>query len=66
MGISNPKDIIFFSDFFPQFVSISPHLDLSLTILTLIHALKRTGGKKGVAALCLGGGDATAVAIEIL
>ncbi|MDC4972338.1 LysE family translocator [Acinetobacter baumannii] len=35
VGISNPKDIIFFSAFFPQFVSISPHLDLSLTILTL-------------------------------
>ncbi|MFW2746514.1 hypothetical protein ACN6QP_17105, partial [Acinetobacter baumannii] len=28
--------------------------------------LKRTGGKKGVAALCIGGGEATAVAIEIL
>ncbi|AOM85727.1 thiolase family protein [Acinetobacter baumannii] len=38
----------------------------SRIILTLIHALKRTGGKKGVAALCIGGGEATAVAIEIL
>ncbi|MDP7952885.1 thiolase family protein [Acinetobacter baumannii] len=38
----------------------------SRIILTLIHALKRTGGKKGVAALCIGGGGATAVAIEIL
>ncbi|MBD0239085.1 thiolase family protein, partial [Acinetobacter baumannii] len=28
----------------------------SRIILTLIHALKRTGGKKGVAALCIGGG----------
>lgn len=37
----------------------------SRIILTLIHALKRTGGKKGVAALCIGGGEATAVAIEI-
>ncbi|MEX5741304.1 acetyl-CoA C-acyltransferase [Acinetobacter baumannii] len=38
----------------------------SRIILTLIHALKRTDGKKGVAALCIGGGEATAVAIEIL
>jgi len=38
----------------------------SRSILTLIHALKRTSGKKGVAALCIGGGEATAVAIEIL
>ncbi|MDC4685957.1 thiolase family protein [Acinetobacter baumannii] len=38
----------------------------SRIILTLIHALKHTGGKKGVAALCIGGGEATAVAIEIL
>lgn len=38
----------------------------SRIILTLIHALKRTVGKKGVAALCIGGGEATAVAIEIL
>ncbi|OTG84685.1 thiolase family protein [Acinetobacter sp. ANC 4648] len=37
----------------------------SRIILTLIHALKRTGGKKGIAALCIGGGEATAVAIEI-
>ena len=38
----------------------------SRIILTLIHALKRTGGHKGIAALCIGGGEATAVAIEIL
>ncbi|MDQ8996225.1 thiolase family protein [Acinetobacter soli] len=38
----------------------------SRIILTLIHALKRTGGRKGVAALCIGGGEATAVAIELL
>ena len=35
-------------------------------IVTLIGALKRTGGKKGVAALCIGGGEATAMAIEML
>jgi acetyl-CoA C-acetyltransferase len=38
----------------------------SRIILTLIHALKRTGGKKGIAALCIGGGEATAVAIELV
>ncbi|MCU4433305.1 thiolase family protein [Acinetobacter pittii] len=38
----------------------------SRIILTLIHALKRTGGKKGIAALCIGGGEATAVAIELI
>lgn len=38
----------------------------SRIILSLIHALKRTGGKKGVATLCIGGGEATAMAIEML
>ncbi|MDY6457713.1 thiolase family protein [Acinetobacter faecalis] len=38
----------------------------SRIILTLIHALKRTGGKCGIASLCIGGGEATAVAIELL
>lgn len=38
----------------------------SRIILTLIHALKRTGGSKGIATLCIGGGEATAVAIEII
>lgn len=38
----------------------------SRIILSLIHALKRTGGKKGIASLCIGGGEATAVAIEII
>ncbi len=35
-------------------------------IVTLIGALKRYGGKRGVASLCIGGGEATAMAIEIL
>jgi acetyl-CoA C-acetyltransferase len=35
-------------------------------VVTLIHALKARGGKKGVAALCIGGGEATALAIELL
>lgn len=38
----------------------------SRIILTLIHALKRTGGKRGVATLCIGGGEAVAVAIELI
>ncbi len=37
----------------------------SRIIVSLIHALKRTGGKKGIAALCIGGGEATAIAIEL-
>ena len=35
-------------------------------IVTLIHALKARGLKKGVATLCIGGGEATALAIEVL
>jgi len=35
-------------------------------IVTLLGALKRTGGKRGVAALCIGGGEATAMAIEMV
>ena len=34
-------------------------------IVTLISALQRRGLKKGVAALCIGGGEATAIAIEL-
>ena len=35
-------------------------------MVTLIHALKARGLKKGIATLCIGGGEATAVAIELL
>ena len=35
-------------------------------IVTLIGALKKTGGKRGVASLCIGGGEATAMAIEMM
>jgi acetyl-CoA C-acetyltransferase len=35
-------------------------------IVTLLGALKRTGGKRGVATLCIGGGEATAMAIEMI
>ncbi len=34
-------------------------------LVTLIGALRRSGGKRGVAALCIGGGEATAMAIEL-
>ena len=34
-------------------------------ITTLIAALERTGGKRGIASLCIGGGEATAVAVEL-
>jgi acetyl-CoA C-acetyltransferase len=35
-------------------------------VVTLIAALQKTGGKRGVAALCIGGGEATALAIELV
>jgi len=35
-------------------------------MVTLLHALQRTGKTKGVASLCIGGGEATAIAIEIV
>lgn len=35
-------------------------------LVTLIHALKARGLKRGIATLCIGGGEATAVAIEIV
>jgi len=33
---------------------------------TLIHALKKRGLKRGIASLCIGGGEATAIALEIV
>ena len=35
-------------------------------LVTLTHALQARGGKRGVAALCIGGGEATAVAVELV
>ena len=35
-------------------------------LATLISALERTGGKRGIAALCIGGGEATAMAVELV
>jgi acetyl-CoA C-acetyltransferase len=33
-------------------------------IVTLLHALERRGATRGIAALCIGGGEATAIAVE--
>ncbi|OQX36216.1 MAG: acetyl-CoA acetyltransferase [Oceanospirillales bacterium LUC14_002_19_P2] len=38
----------------------------SRILLSLIYALKQYGKKKGIASLCIGGGEATAVAVEVL
>jgi acetyl-CoA C-acetyltransferase len=35
-------------------------------LTTLVHALKARGEKRGVASLCIGGGEATAIAIELV
>jgi acetyl-CoA C-acetyltransferase len=35
-------------------------------LATLLSALERTGGRRGVASLCIGGGEATAMAVEMI
>jgi len=35
-------------------------------VVTLIHALRKNGKKRGIASLCIGGGEATAIAVEIV
>jgi len=35
-------------------------------IVTLIGALRKRGGKRGIASLCIGGGEATALAVELV
>ena len=35
-------------------------------LVTLLHVLKRTGGKRGLASLCLGGGNAVALSVEMM
>jgi acetyl-CoA C-acetyltransferase len=35
-------------------------------IVTLLNALKQKGGKRGVASLCIGGGEGTALAVELI
>ncbi len=46
--------------------SARPAARLRRMRITLIHALKARGLKKGVASLCIGGGEATAIAIELV
>jgi acetyl-CoA C-acetyltransferase len=35
-------------------------------LVTLIGALRKQGGRRGIASLCIGGGEATAMAIELV
>jgi len=35
-------------------------------VVTLLGALRKRGMKKGIAALCIGGGEATALAVELV
>jgi acetyl-CoA C-acetyltransferase len=35
-------------------------------LTTLVHALRRRGGKRGIASLCIGGGEAVALGLEVL
>ena len=35
-------------------------------LVTLLHALRKRGGGRGIASLCIGGGEATAIAIELI
>ena len=46
--------------------TILPELRRARIIVTLLHALKAKGLKKGLATLCIGGGEATAMAVEMV
>jgi acetyl-CoA C-acetyltransferase len=35
-------------------------------VVTLLNALRKRGGRRGIAALCIGGGEATAIAVELI
>ena len=35
-------------------------------LTTLLYALRRTGGRRGIATLCLGGGNGVALAVELI
>ncbi|MEC7471612.1 MAG: acetyl-CoA C-acetyltransferase, partial [Pseudomonadota bacterium] len=35
-------------------------------LVTLLHALKQQGKSKGIASLCIGGGEGVALAVEML
>ena len=45
---------------------VHPQMRLATRIYTLLYALKNRGLKKGLATLCIGGGEATAMAVELL
>jgi acetyl-CoA C-acetyltransferase len=35
-------------------------------LVTLLNALRHTGGRRGIASLCIGGGEAVALAVELV
>jgi acetyl-CoA C-acetyltransferase len=35
-------------------------------LTTLVHGLRRRGGRRGIASLCIGGGEAVAIAVELM
>ncbi|MDE1923104.1 MAG: acetyl-CoA C-acetyltransferase, partial [Gammaproteobacteria bacterium] len=35
-------------------------------VATLLHALQARGKRRGIASLCIGGGEATAIAVELI
>ena len=35
-------------------------------LVTLLHTLRQTGGKRGIVSLCLGGGEAVALAVGMI
>ncbi|MHC4808871.1 MAG: acetyl-CoA C-acyltransferase, partial [Planctomycetota bacterium] len=35
-------------------------------LVTLLHQLRRTGGRRGIASLCLGGGNSVSMLVEML
>jgi acetyl-CoA C-acetyltransferase len=35
-------------------------------LVTLLNGLKRTGGKRGIGTLCVGGGEGIALAVEMV
>ncbi|HEX4618532.1 MAG TPA: acetyl-CoA C-acyltransferase, partial [Steroidobacteraceae bacterium] len=35
-------------------------------LTTLVHTLRRRGSKRGIASLCIGGGEAVALAVEVI
>lgn len=37
---------------------------LARLIVTLLHAMEKNNVKRGIASLCIGGGEATAIAVE--